>query len=620
MPIRYFYSDNDTDTFADVLKAVGLAEVLRALLRTLDLAADPITIEDKGGYYCIGIPHSLDQDAISRVEHPFVAGRGELLMSAKQIDKARKDGRPAEGFPYDEMQEQKSRYLALLENLSKSDQARYENNPNADEFAEILRLKPHPDLSLYVYVNHFKVADGYNAALRLWRGSTIEAFRANLAFIVDAFTSHPNHLDAAIARWKDRMGGDSNKSEATLLQLVNPASGKGANYPKASSLSIGSLSGFWLLEYLKFVGLFTAAIPLLVQDSKDRKTYVLRPHLITLNALRSTMDSFRARIYPSTAVKLDVLAALRFTQTILTYMRDALTARETSDPLLELLGEVPRVTDIAQGFDVGFYKDMGSAYATMNLATVNLPTWMAPISSLQWVDQSLALLSEHERVVLSIRSTKGDEGSEELELLRRYRDFLSGHDSLRFFDFAARYGDYYLAKRARNQWAEQFTTEGMEALMVQSQSKRTFAHVIEAEGFREIAAAIRRATVTAQYQATRVSGFPFEIRYGLGQELLRAANYPDTFLAALGEFVHSYNAENARVDERIQKGSLRDDPRFRRAMVRTSSLDDIVRLVDSFGSDVICKMLVAYGYARDPRAPSDPAAPEPVAARQQPAQ
>ncbi|MGH2502228.1 MAG: hypothetical protein ACRDID_06900, partial [Ktedonobacterales bacterium] len=106
----------------------------------------------------------------------------------------------------------------------------------------------------------------------------------------------------------------------------------------------------------------------------------------------------------------------------------------------------------------------------------------------------------------------------------------------------------------------------------------------------------------AQYRSTRDRGYPYDVRYGLGQELLRAASYPQEFLATLGAFIQSYNAESARIDERMQKGSLKGP--YGRARVRTDELDEIVRLIDQYGgnSELICKLLVAYGYARDPRA------------------
>lgn len=606
----YLYSDNDTGTFADPLKAIAVAEVSRSTLLAVGRDASRIIIEDKGDYYQIELPSELDQETIEQIPHPFIVGRGLPLASKKQQEKAEKEGRALDGFPYDMEQERRSEYFVRLNKLSQADRAGFNKNPNAEEFADLYRLTPHKDLSLYIYVNHFKIADGYNTLLQQWHGETLEDFRANLALFLRIFSTYPNNV-----------AGAATKAEkgVTLLQLVNPASGKGGNAPKANGLSIGNLDGFWLIEYLKFVGLFTITAPLLIADSKDRKTYVLHPTKIELGMLQTVMEQFRATLYTNSATKLDILAALRFTQTLVRRMRDALGAPPEVNDFLALFGQMPTVTAIAQGFDVAFYKDMGSAYATMNLATINLPDWLRPIETISDAAAVLGLIEEHIRVVTNIKTAKGDEGSEELELLRRYRDFLSGHDSLRFFDFAARYGDYYLAKRHRapNQFVSQFTTDGMETLMAQTPGKEPFTPILENEGFREIAAAIRQATVIAQYRAAREPGYPFEVRYGLGQELLRAANYPEDFLAALSDFIQSYNAENARIDERIAKGSLHSS---RRASVRTDHINEIVKLIDTYNTkignapEVICKMLVAYGYARDPRTPAEPGTAEPVAA------
>jgi hypothetical protein len=244
---------------------------------------------------------------------------------------------------------------------------------------------------------------------------------------------------------------------------------------------------------------------------------------------------------------------------------------------------------------------MGSAYATMNLAAINLPVWLQPIETLQDAEAIQKVITEHIQVITTIKSVKGDEGSDEIELLHRYRDFLSGRDVGRFFDFAARYGDYYLAKRRRNQWSGQFTTDRMEELVAQAQGDKKLTQIVSNPGFRAIAKAIRRATVTAQYFAAQQNGYPYEVRYGLGHELLRSAAYPQEFLGALSVFVQAYTAENGRIEERIAKKSLADLPNFHRPAIRDADLDHIVALVDTFGSELICKMLVAYGYARDAR-------------------
>jgi len=57
--------------------------------------------------------------------------------------------------------------------------------------------------------------------------------------------------------------------------------------------------------------------------------------------------------------------------------------------------------------------------------------------------------------------------------------------------------------------------------------------------------------------------------------------------------VHNYNAENARVLE--HKGQqMRKD-------VRTTDIEEVVRLVDKYGAATVGSLLIAFGYAREPK-------------------
>ncbi len=126
--------------------------------------------------------------------------------------------------------------------------------------------------------------------------------------------------------------------------------------------------------------------------------------------------------------------------------------------------------------------------------------------------------------------------------------------------------------------------------------KPNLSEILESEGFQKIAYAIRQSTVTAQYRK-KEGDRRYDVRYGLGRDLVRQSQYPDEFVAALSDFLHKYNAENAQVME------TRPGP-YRKS-VKTDDIQDILRLIDQYGSDLIAKLLVAYGYAREPRAPEN---------------
>lgn len=118
-----------------------------------------------------------------------------------------------------------------------------------------------------------------------------------------------------------------------------------------------------------------------------------------------------------------------------------------------------------------------------------------------------------------------------------------------------------------------------------------FSEIVQDEGFKNIAYAIRHSTVVPQ--ARKKDKRPVvAVRYGLGQQLARKAAYPAEFLAEIAEFIHLYNAENAQLRENKREP-------FRKN-VTTADIEKLTELVDRFGSKVICNMLVAYGYAREP--------------------
>ncbi len=120
--------------------------------------------------------------------------------------------------------------------------------------------------------------------------------------------------------------------------------------------------------------------------------------------------------------------------------------------------------------------------------------------------------------------------------------------------------------------------------------------ILDNPGFQNIAAAIRRSTVIPQYFKAKGKRGPYDIRYGLGAELLRQAAYSDRFVQALSDFLHDYNRETIQIYERY-KGK----PPVHRAQVTTEDIQQVVGLVDEHGSQTVANLLVAFGYAREPR-------------------
>jgi hypothetical protein len=611
MNTQPYYIEKMSDTSADTLLAVGFASLLKEVLRQNGKSAKGIMIQNAGPYYQVESPTPITNDDLQNIE-PFVIVKP--LKTDKYIDKQAEQGLKLDGFEYQQQQEISKSFYEKLRKWPpeyRTPEARM-NKAAYPLFADI----PEPDSQLdrYQTIQQMKIASSFNELAQRW--FFLEYLqREHIHILLELFSSPINDIDNAVVSCTKLAKEHGLKKDAyvTALQIINPITGKGANYAKASELTraIGNQDSFWLVELLKFVGFMYAAAPYVVKGSKDRKTYVLQPKTIDLNTLQRMMDKFRAVCWSSTAVKLDIMASLRFAQTFIQHRQQALQGEMEDD----FFGE-EQVYSIAQGFEVAFYKDMGSAYATMNVSSINLPYWLPRIKTLEEAEAAFAIVKEHLQIIQRLRNSKGEEGSEEFELLRFYRDFLSGRDLRPFWKFTTAYSSYLISQHEHEKSPQRqirpFTTTGLENIieMNTTATKKKLTGITTNEGFRRIAYAIRQSTIMAQYRRTqsgdRSNEVRYEIRYGLGQELMREAHYPDKFIAALSRFLHQYNAETAREEEKLAnklKRALVPDDRRKNKMrgsVAYTDIDAIVQLIDDFGSEQVCSLLVAYGYAREP--------------------
>ncbi len=126
--------------------------------------------------------------------------------------------------------------------------------------------------------------------------------------------------------------------------------------------------------------------------------------------------------------------------------------------------------------------------------------------------------------------------------------------------------------------------------------------IIDTPGFRNIATAIRQSTVTQQYHKTKNNDTTYDIRYGLADELRRKSRDNQEFLRILSEFLQQYSQENARALERHKDRGYR-----KRISVSTEDIAQLVDLVDRYGAPTVANLLLAFGYAYDPRSQDEAA-------------
>jgi len=366
-----YFVDKSSGTFSDALMAFGAADVIRRLTEDRE-----VRIEDAGSAYQIRCNQPLSESFVKDV-HPFVCQ--PFILTPK--NKAQIPNSALEKMPnsmivvdYESEKQQRAEFFERRKELSKEAQialALGKSHPAADSLS-----KPHPDYAVFSAVNSPSSLTAYNNLIAAWWRGYESMFPEMIQSLLQMFIQSPNDIDGAEVAWTElcKVKGLPKPSKSTFIQILNPAQGKGQNRSKADKIEMKNIEGFWLPEYLKTVGLYQGAITRIVanpkdpRNAKDRKTYVLAPSSLDWGAHDKVMRDFKQAMAGSeTAIRLDVLVALRYTQAFLDHFEDA----RIKSPKRELFKR--RVSDFVSGTQTAYYKNLGNAAAVMNISTLNLP-------------------------------------------------------------------------------------------------------------------------------------------------------------------------------------------------------------------------------------------------------
>ena len=576
-----YYIDKTSNTSGDTLAAYGLARLLQVYM------GEEVTLTDEGDNYAIHLPSPL---TVGLVEGKKFFSLVRFILTVKNASK-----KPAQTkeLDYETEKTRVSEYFELRQNLPPEAQGKGAD-PNHPALERLRGLTPRPEWPLFQAINQMAAIIGYNDLVNRWEENSAN-FPDMVKLILFMTSTSPNQLEAAEEQWKAGLkeGLFKGKAAATASQLFNPASGKGQNSAKSSALAMGNLTNFWLLEFLKGVGAFEAAAPRLIKNpnnprAKDRKLYVLAPQNIGLQTNREVWETFQQAFRSDSSVKMDINAALLYTRTYLNKSEVMAIARADSPFNFEGWGP----ENYVNGLWSVFYKDLGNSSAVMNISFIGLPNWIPQVETPEEIKQYQDIIEEHEKLLKPLK----EERSEEYDLLLTYRNFLSGKDLAALFDFCADYGQY-VVRTMEHDWeraGRYLRTPSIENLeVIMTKREPDLEAIVKNEGFKNIAYAIRHSTVIPQRRKSANGERFYEIRYGLGQDLKRKGQYPEQFMSALTDFVQSYNQETEQLYERHKEQ--------KRKKVTIQDLEEITVLIKNNSSELICNMLVAFGYATERR-------------------
>ncbi len=395
----------------------------------------------------------------------------------------------------------------------------------------------------------------------------------------------------------------SGKVDAPVLtnsQVFNPISGKGVHRAKPDSTTPASISGEVVdpfREWLKYRGAYLAMLPYRTDDGF--KVFVIAPGDIKTGGLGRIYHEMR-RLNLWGPIRLDVETPLRLAE-YLVHCSDVMGGS------IALAGRMTR--DVIRGLHQAFFKSLGTSSALMNYSFTALPSWF------RIVDQEDA--NNFIQLVHSFIGYKAIDGvtgclrslneshSNDIPVLQQFRQWLASGELKDYLEFSHLFSLHVMKRMGGDEWVKIVSMDNLDILMIRGYDMQG---IIEVKGFQSVAKAIRNATIYA-LAAQRQDRRTREVHFGLAQrwkQKIKGGNA--AFIATLSDFVQQYNWESENLDKK--KGGSSGD--WKQHKVNAVDLDEVIGLVEQKGAELIGMMLLAYGYARGPKAVSDEQEPETI--------
>jgi len=573
--ITGFRVPKTTGTYADVLRAVGLATIVSEIGE----GEGSVSIADAGHEYVIRGTHEISgsENLAISVGYPYLAY--EAAQPAPI-------GISPEPYPYKAEKLKEERRKKYFQAEKKKTGPRRRKRKTGEELAA---EPPPPDRrhSLAKAINSIRSgSDSWNELARAIHERI--AGKDKQAFL-QGIVTHLQHFPLR------RPAADD--LPTSILQSFLPIAGKGTNRPKPDGAKLDNLKEPWLdwfEEWCRYRGVWYALNARFTgQKQKDVKFAALLPGTqVTLAAMRTIADQFVREDWIAsgqalfTNVKSDVFALLGLARWLVAHSEFAPVPENRLYKFLKTrqAGQ-PRPRDVIAGISSAYFKSLGTGRALADTSNLLLPDWF-PITSATY-ESWLAVLDEHRNVLSYLDERK----SEEASLLVKYRDALSTNDVREYLEFFAAFGAQLMRRRERDPHTEQFTRSNLEVLVMglSSELNPSIAMLIKDAAFLALADAVHEATVKAQYWKGR-NQQEYEVHYGLAHEWKRAADRGLELIQVISDFVRAYNEENAKRKEKSKPS--RDD-------IARADLDRVLDYLTSGKVDprTLCLLLLAYGFS-----------------------
>lgn len=570
------------NTYADTFLMLGLARLAEYALSQTKQKAQ-MQLVDEGSRYRIQFKKPINLEAIALLPYtdPFPPVCGKKTDSSKL---------PALTTPFNTVEKTEARRLFREYQFQHRHQA---------SWSEDAPPPPDPKTQNGVVLTSMRHDRNHN---ELWlQGWELrENYGLLIASLLEAFSQENfSKLNGDIKRVTDLFEKSAKcklPQQFSAVKIFLPTAVQGVSRVKADGNKTDPQKIDWLTLWLIANGLFTFGISERVKVAErvyDWRVTALEPKDISFEKYKVVLDDLRKFNPPSGGhgiARFDAELVLRFCQGLLKSHEAHAKERPEDD------SELWQPTNwFVRGFIGTHFGQKGQVYGVKEIFTLGLPIWVHPQNYSQIQDYQ-NLLKEHLGAITSLAA------EEHVELLASYRGFLTGNELQSFFNFQVKYAEYITRSLAdKNAKSPRlFSVEGLNMTIDkfkhrQDDKEWSLTEITEDPGFLRIAKAINSATVYAGKIITKNGqiDLDWERQYGLAQRLNSQSGSKKDFVIELTAFIASYENENLRIAEKIQKSG-----KVPRIWTTKDDIDRLIRLIDKFGSNLVANLLIAYGYAK----------------------
>ncbi|MFV0272516.1 MAG: hypothetical protein ACK5HZ_12785 [Macellibacteroides fermentans] len=553
-----------TGTYAELLEAYGLANLLSRIFDSTNFSDTEILIKDKDLYYEI-ITSNPITDEILENTHYF-----PIFKFIKQKEDSNVC-QYSDYYDYPVQKKWKNEKQNLLLHIFKDYKGKENKNERERRINEVERIfdrEKHLDVELDVY-SQISSPNNFSSFEKLFQNIFVNKthFSRFIKEIV-LFYGNDNYIDEEF----DKLVKDLTfTKKVTATQLYNPNQGQGLNKLKADGLNRINFYSLWICECMKISGALSDMIcqKVKVGNSYDMKVFVPEYKEVNYHFKSYLLPNFKKHLKGNTPIKIDILNILLLSQTVIEHS--------------SFMGRRKKVKDIVLGLHSVYQKDLGKNKAVVNIGFIQVPSFIEISNKNEnqiWID----ILKEQRQIVGNINEL-GDTTSG----LLLYRNFISGSDLNCFLKFMHWYAIYLTSQLSNKKYTRSFSIETLNKFYkCMDTNELKLSEIILNVGFKAVAGAIRKSTVTLQY--TPKENRMYDIRYGVAQTLQNKSKSKEDLAEFIGEFIALYNSETARQAEKTGSSF--------RTNVREDELAEFYTLLDNAqSSKLIGALLASYGFA-----------------------